>query len=610
MAGDGRDATPRSVKSRALLAYLALSPCGTADRGRVAGLLWSEGADAKASLRQGVKELRRIFRDLGLDILRVDIHQLTLDLQRVWVDALELRPLLPGRPIAADAILNLYAGDLLDGLDVRDASFEEWLDVARRELRQLVCQYLEAALAQTWAARDAKRLERIASGLIGLDPAHEEGHRALMRFHALAGDTAAAVRQYNTCKTMLARDLDVVPSEETDQLLQEIRRGGLQERQIRERAAGPLVIGGAAPPACVTVEFWATPGADTVDSAMGAFLTVALRHALARKRWLCVLDLPATPITATVRTGPRGPELSYRVALAILRLGERIRVCVEVIDGATSRVLAAEHHDRGPGDPIPGVVDDLAAAIAFRLEGELELAEIARVARTPIEVQGSRDLTLRAIPLMLDLTPESFREAERLLLAAQQADPFDTMAYAWRAFWVSFDIGQGWSRDPQAAKLEAAFLVRRALELDPKNALALAVAGHIASFVHHDYERALGLFERSLQLDPNSAYALDLSALTLCYSGNAPEGLRRVEHLRQLWRTYPHSYYFRTTTCIALLLSGDYERAVAASEATIRENPNYHAPYRPLIASLGQLGRVMRHASDWLSSDSWSPISA
>ena len=42
VTADGRDATPHSIKGRALLAYLALAPKGSADRGKVAALLCSD----------------------------------------------------------------------------------------------------------------------------------------------------------------------------------------------------------------------------------------------------------------------------------------------------------------------------------------------------------------------------------------------------------------------------------------------------------------------------------------------------------------------------------------------------------------------------------------
>src|SRR3954447_21710779 len=90
----------------------------------------------------------------------------------------------------------------------------------------------------------------------------------------------------------------------------------------------------------------------------------------------------------------------------------------------------------------------------------------------------------------------------------------------------------------------------------------------------------------------NSAYAWDLSALTLCYSGNARKGLQRLEGSRELWERHPNPYWFRTTACIALSLTGQHEQAVAVGVRAVNENPNFQGSYRPLIASLGHAGRI------------------
>ena len=66
-----------------------MSPDGGCDRGRLAGLLWSESADAKTSLRQCVKELRATLARAGLTLLGADPRGLTLDLSRLSVDALK-----------------------------------------------------------------------------------------------------------------------------------------------------------------------------------------------------------------------------------------------------------------------------------------------------------------------------------------------------------------------------------------------------------------------------------------------------------------------------------------------------------------------------------------
>ena len=179
-----------------------------------------------------------------------------------------------------------------------------------------------------------------------------------------------------------------------------------------------------------------------------------------------------------------------------------------------------------------------------------------------------------------------------MLRAAQEADPHDALVYAWRAFWCSLNNGQNWVQDLDAVKEELGFLLRRAVELDPKSGYGLAVAGHIASFVNHDYEQGMDLINQSLSLDPASVYARDFRAVTLCYAGNAGEALQELEASREYWERHPAPFYIQTTACIASFLAGRHEQAVALGRRTVRDNPNFEAPYRPLIAGLGLLGQV------------------
>ncbi|HET6521667.1 MAG TPA: hypothetical protein VFG47_17880 [Geminicoccaceae bacterium] len=225
-----------------------------------------------------------------------------------------------------------------------------------------------------------------------------------------------------------------------------------------------------------------------------------------------------------------------------------MRFRAELTAAGRSHPSWVEFHKLETAQDVFAAIDDLAATIAGRLDAEVERAEIGRALRRPVEPLGAYDCVFRAVPLIFEMTEDAFTRADRLLLAAQQADPHEPLVYSWRAFWHLFHIGEVWAKDLNAARAELDWVVRRALELDPKDAVALAVAGHIASFVHHDYGRALGLFDRSRRLDPTSAYCWDLSALTLCYTGDAPEGLRRLEASRGLWERHPTPYYHYCVT--------------------------------------------------------------
>jgi DNA-binding SARP family transcriptional activator len=580
---DGREITPRGAKARGLLAYVALSPAGTAPRAKLAGLLWGDSMSAMASLRQAVKEIRNA--TVGLEVFAADHHSLRLDLERVWVDVLAFDDLVEQAADVAQ-IQAACARGLLEDETIRAEGFEDWLVVEQTRCRQHQVRVLENRLAHALgrAARDLA--VGYAEALLVLDPVHEQAHRGLMRCHADAGDVAGAIRRYEVCRTALARELDLAPSIETENLLQEIRglAGGLPP--------GSRFVPGPAPTerpkssASIAVAYHAAPTNDPVDQTLGMALAGRLREALSRVRWFSVRERDAL-----ILLGAHQEPADYDVRIGLLRGGQRVRLLVELRSIELQRILWAEHCDRPLGDDLFDLVDGLAVALAGRIDREVQLAEITRVRRKPIETLSAYERVLRAIPLIFELTPEAFAEAGRMLQDAQAADPHDATVYAWRAFWYSINFGQDWVSDLDAAKAEVDFLVRRGIELDPRNALVLSVAGHIAAYIDHDYERALHLFDSSLELDPSSAYAWDSSAVALSYAGRADDALQRIGGSAELWQQHPDAYYFRTTSCIALLLAGKPDEAVAVGRQAVRENPNFQASYRPLIASLGLTGR-------------------
>src|SRR5262245_38102978 len=117
-------------KTRALLAYLAL-PAGRAhSRDKLTGLLWSDRGDEQArnSLRQALAELGRALAAVAPAALIKGRDTLALDPRAAEIDAQQFEQLAASNQ-SGDLrhAAELYAGDLLDGFGVRDATFEEWL---------------------------------------------------------------------------------------------------------------------------------------------------------------------------------------------------------------------------------------------------------------------------------------------------------------------------------------------------------------------------------------------------------------------------------------------------------------------------------------------------
>lgn len=115
-AADGAVLTPVGAKNQALLALLALSPGMSRPRRWIEDKLWSTFApeQASANLRQALSKLRGALGSHA-DCLKSDRTAISLEAARIDVDV--LRP-----------DMQIDSGrDLLEGMDVRDPEFEDWL---------------------------------------------------------------------------------------------------------------------------------------------------------------------------------------------------------------------------------------------------------------------------------------------------------------------------------------------------------------------------------------------------------------------------------------------------------------------------------------------------
>lgn len=142
----GQNRTPRSKKAVALLALLALAPRRQRTRVWLRDKLWSESDERKSStsLRQVIFELRRDLGGLFDAIIALDRHTITLKDDRLWIDYIAVQ-----QDVSQMSTLNISPDTtLLEGIDIRDEEFENWLLLERqtwvRKSEQLIAARDEA----------------------------------------------------------------------------------------------------------------------------------------------------------------------------------------------------------------------------------------------------------------------------------------------------------------------------------------------------------------------------------------------------------------------------------------------------------------------------------
>jgi len=211
-------------KACGLLAYLALNDKATETRERLAGLLWSDRSEeqARASLRQCLKQLRTIFDEHGFAGFTADRQDISLDRQLARVDIHDIaRTLTEGS--VPERLLN-EGGEparILYGFETLDQSFAAWLHVIRQNWHDRMVDQLQSLL-RTGTAETGKRA---ADALTKIDPTHEEAHRHLIRHYADDGNTTAALNQYRILWDLLDEEFDMEPDEKTQALIADVKAG-------------------------------------------------------------------------------------------------------------------------------------------------------------------------------------------------------------------------------------------------------------------------------------------------------------------------------------------------------------------------------------------------
>lgn len=240
----------------ALLVYLAVTQ-QPQRRDSLGALFWPESGQtaARASLRRELYGLRQIIGDGWLLISRETI-EINPD-SDVWIDVTEFKHLagmlntasVTAATLDAQAIDNgaqaiaLYQADFLAGFTLSDSpEFDDWQFFVTDALHREVAGVLEKFVHFYESQSDYKQAITYARRWLALDVMHEPVHRALMRVYALAGQRAAAQRQYDNCVRILDDALGVPPEAETTQLYEAIRKrqfpGSAQVSLVKEQRTG------------------------------------------------------------------------------------------------------------------------------------------------------------------------------------------------------------------------------------------------------------------------------------------------------------------------------------------------------------------------------------
>jgi len=232
-----READLPGRQGRLALVYLTVERERAVPQAELAELLWPESLPSSwpVALSAVVSKLRQKLSTLGLDRDRIIPNAFRCYQFRppadTWIDL----------EVAADAVHRAEGaltanqpraayGPSLIAATIAKRPFlvgedSPWIAACRQRQRDLLIRALDCRVEALLAHGETALALAQARAAVELEPYRESGYRRLMQVLVRQGDRGEAIRVYNECRRLLADELGVTPSSETETLLRSLAAG-------------------------------------------------------------------------------------------------------------------------------------------------------------------------------------------------------------------------------------------------------------------------------------------------------------------------------------------------------------------------------------------------
>ncbi|WP_157878469.1 bacterial transcriptional activator domain-containing protein [Streptomyces chattanoogensis] len=139
-----------------------------------------------------------------------------VDLYRMRKTAQEITAGLSPLPADCEAVVNELNQELLPGWP------DDWLILEREHWEQARLHALESLAHQLQTAKQYLPALQAATTAIAINPIRETAHRIVIEVHVAEGNTACALKHYHNYQELLQQELEVSPSQQMNQLVQDL----------------------------------------------------------------------------------------------------------------------------------------------------------------------------------------------------------------------------------------------------------------------------------------------------------------------------------------------------------------------------------------------------
>jgi TolB-like protein len=271
---------------------------------------------------------------------------------------------------------------------------------------------------------------------------------------------------------------------------------------------------------------------------------------------------------------------------SVMRVGDRVRITVQLLSAADEEHLWAERYDRNVRD-ILAMQNEIVSAIAREIHLQLLPEEQARLrAARPVQ-PAAHEAYLKGSFHAGKFGPAELDTAQQYYQLALDKDPDYALPYAGIAsVWLSrLVVG---IIPPVEAGPRAKAAAAKAIELDDNLAEAHTTLANIKFAVDWDWPAAEAEYRRALELNASCADAHLYFGHLLSSLGRFDEARAHMEHALEL---DPFNSFFRGLYGFHLLWVQRLDEAIAQFEAALQTAPHFALPRRGLFVTFSLQAR-------------------
>jgi adenylate cyclase len=277
----------------------------------------------------------------------------------------------------------------------------------------------------------------------------------------------------------------------------------------------------------------------------------------------------------------------YLLEGSVRKIGNRVRLTAQLIDGLDGSHLWADRFDGGLDD-VFDLQDLITQDIVAALEVQLTLGEQVRVWRKRSGSPLVYEYLLKGRALYVNFARHTHARTREQLERALEINPAFVPALYLLGLTLTDQARFGWEKD-RAATFDAALeCANRALAADPGYGEAYLVIGYVRSFQRR-HDEAVAAGEKAIALSPSGSDAYHMAGMYHGYAGNFQTAALYEEQAQQL------SPLERNESMVdearARFHLGDFAASHDIASRVLKERPRWLTAQSTLIASLWNLGR-------------------